>query len=459
VLIVWSNLCRRRIGLIAILLILAFGIATVYWLGNNLWLNNSARNRAYVLVGGQRGGWFEAVQTPELYRVALRDLSTESLTPVSSQGTVWTGSWNGSQWLISGWGTDSGPQGSNPYLYLYDGENQVVGSSLNQYENEATWRGGDIFGVSYNGSDWLLSGLGSGSLKSWSPQSNHMGLALFDGRTFTDLSSQIPDQWDAPLFANDWNGHYWLVGGGWEGNEGELYRYDGANLTDLSQQLESVLPFHSVQTIHWNGNYWLIGGMGFLTRYDGQRFADLTPQLDAAIGSQHKLSYSLCCNSVNALAWNGTSWTIGGGSPVAVTQPLTAWSVNFDGTNFTDLTASLPPSVARPSHSSSILSIAWVDGSWFFGGYADDNGTFFSIANSTTTDLSNLVNSDFTVVNWVGGLPQTPMINAKSFHEVGGLLFASDTKARGQNSIRRDYRSDSRFIEEHSANATTVLQI
>jgi hypothetical protein len=234
-----------------------------------------------------------------------------------------------------------------------------------------------------------------------------MALAVFNGNKFTDLSSTIPDQWDAVLFASDWNGHYWLVGGGWEGNDGVLFRFDGGNLTDLSEQLEAVTPFHSVQTIRWNGNYWLIGGVGFLVKYDGQNFTDLTPQLNAAIGHSHQLEYSSCCNAVNALAWNGTSWAIGGGAPVAVTQPLTAWAADIDGDNITDLTPLIPLNIASPTQGSSILTVASVAGSWYFGGYADNNGALFAITNSTSTNLSHLVIPYYTTVSWVGGLPST----------------------------------------------------
>src|SRR5208337_982474 len=67
----------------------------------------------YILVGGQNGSWFKHGQAPRLYRILLSNYSVTKLAPVSSQGTVWGGSWNGSQWLISGWGTDPGGKGSN----------------------------------------------------------------------------------------------------------------------------------------------------------------------------------------------------------------------------------------------------------------------------------------------------------------------------------------------------------
>ncbi len=374
-------------------------------------------NDQYILVGGQNGTWFRPGQAPRLYRMFL---SNHSLTPVASLpsfGVVWTGSWNGSQWLISGWGITAGAHGSNPYIYLDDGQRQIMAGTLYLWTAQASWHGGDVFAASYNGSEWLLSGLGSDWLPSgWGSPStgkprDHMALAMFDGYNFTDLSADVPNQWDAVLFANAWNGHYWLVGGGWQGNEGVLYRYDGANFTDLSSQLESAMwqtgrQFHSVQAIEWNGDYWLVGGVDFLAKYDGQNFTDLTPELNAALDPRHSLNYTSCCNTVNAFAWDGVSWQIGGGPPVGTPEPLTAWAASYNGVRFTDLTSLIPSYIASAAHGSSILTITYANGSWFFGGYANDRGFLLSYANSAMTDFSEMIKDTMTVVNWVGGWPE-----------------------------------------------------
>lgn len=369
----------------------------------------SLHDDSYILVGGQIGAWFQNEQRPRLYRIQLYNQTETQLTPITSKGTVWAGHWNGSRWLISGWGADSGAGNSNPYLFLYDGQNQVEAGSRNQYEAEASWHGGDVFSVSYNGTHWLLSGLGSDSLGKGQEPVNHMGLGLFDDHNFIDLSTRIPDQWDAILFANAWNGHYWLMGGGWEGNQGVLIRYDGTNFTDLSPELESAMPqFDSVQSVQWNGDYWLIGGVGFLAKYDGEKFTDLTPQLNAALDTRHALRISSCCNAVNALEWNGVSWLIGGGAPVSVTQPLTAWAATYDGAKFIDLTSLIPTDIRTATLGSSILTIAHTSDSWFLGGYANGNGTLLSYVNSKIADLSNLIGGKMSTVNWIGGWPQTP---------------------------------------------------
>lgn len=362
-------------------------------------------NGPYILVGGQNGSWFGKGQAPRLYEISLLEHSVTQLIPVSGQGTVWTGSWNGSQWLISGWGKDPGTNGSDPYIYLYDGQHQVVAGSLGLFKDESSWHGGDIFAASYNGSKWLLSGLGSDSLASGLPPSNHMALAVFDGHRFTDISSSIPSkirpsQWDAILYANAWNGHYWLIGGGWVGNvipSFRLFRYDGSKFTDLSDQLNKLVPNGAIQSIQWNGDYWLVGGVGFLVKYDGQEFTDLTRELNQVVAPRYGLHE--CCNAVNALTWNGTEWMIAGGTPLAVTyslQPLNAWAGRYDGHKFTDISPLLH------SENSSILTAAYADNSWFFGGYANGHGLLLSYRNSTIIDLSYLV-KDMSTVNWVGG--------------------------------------------------------
>ena len=81
-------------------------------------------------------------------------------------------------------------KGSNPYIYLHDGRRQIVAGTLNLYDSESSWHGGDVFAASYNGKRWLLSGLGSDALPAVSKRAfNHMSLATFDGYNFTDLSA------------------------------------------------------------------------------------------------------------------------------------------------------------------------------------------------------------------------------------------------------------------------------
>jgi hypothetical protein len=290
---------------------------------------------------------------------------------------------------------------SNPYLFLYDGNQQVlVNSTL--FNAEASWHGGDVFSVSSNGDSWLLSGLGSDVLPGQFGPSNHMSLATFNGSNFTDLSNIVPDQQDAILYADAWNGKDWLIGGGYL-QTGVLFSYDGSSIIDLTRSVKNaVTNFESVQAIAWNGVYWLIGGIGFLIKYDGQRFVDLTPEINAALTEKDRLIQS-CCNAVNTIVWNGTTWMIGGGIPIAITSPQSAaWAVTYDGySKFTDLSRFLPSYLTDPVQVSSILTVTYTNGSWIFGGYSDGRGALLFYANNTFDDISDLI-GEMSYVNWVG---------------------------------------------------------
>jgi hypothetical protein len=232
-----------------------------------------------------------------------------------------------------------------------------------------------------------------------------MSLATFNGSNFTDLSNIVPDQRDAILYANAWNGKYWLVGGGYL-QGGVLFTYDGHSIVDLTPTVESqIANFESVQAVAWNGRYWLIGGIGFLIKYDGQRFVDLTPQINAVLTEKDRLirSFPSCCNAVNTIVWNGTTWMIGGGTPIAITSPQSAaWAVTYDGSSkFTDLSQLLPSYLTDPVQVSSILTVTYTNGYWIFGGYSDGRGALLLYANNTFNDISDLI-SEMSYVNWVG---------------------------------------------------------
>ena len=350
----------------------------------------------YVLVGGQNGTWFQPGQAPRLYQFFLSNNVVKQLAPISGGGTVWTGGWNGSQWLISGWG--AGPAGSDPYLYLYDGRKQIVTEPINRYESESSWHGGDVFSVSYNGKEWLLTGMGSDMLAFYNGNNpaNHLALATFDGNAFRDLSTLIPEQQDGILYANAWNGKYWLVGGGYL-TSGVLFTFNGTETVDLTPKIKYAVPtFSSVQSIGWNGNYWLIGGIGFLAKYDGFTFVDLTIELGAILPMRP-------ADSVNAIAWNGNTWLIGGGAPVA--QPLSGsegWLAAYGSKGFVDLTYLLPYYVSRRSFTnSSILTIKNSGDSWIIGGYSNNHALLFTFNNGAIVDRSNLVKA-MSYVIWIG---------------------------------------------------------
>jgi hypothetical protein len=204
---------------------------------------------SYILAGGQNGSWFTNAQFPRLYQISVAGHYSRKVNLLSGEGTVWSGDSNGSDWLISGWGDEPLSGSPNPFLHIYDGSKSLNDSI--EDAAEAEWNGGDVFAISSNGSSWFLSGMGSGILSSYSPDAiNHLSAGLFNGKTFTDLSSKIPDQMDGILYANAYNGADWLVGGGYLG-VGVLFSFNGSTFTDLTGEIESAVPsFGSVQK-HW----------------------------------------------------------------------------------------------------------------------------------------------------------------------------------------------------------------
>jgi hypothetical protein len=352
----------------------------------------------YLLVGGQNGSWFTNSQFPRLLQISLSNHTVRKLNPVGGEGTVWSGDSNGSDWLISGWGTDDKSGSPNPYLYVFNGTNAL--SDTVEDAAEAEWNGGDVFSVSSNTSEWFLSGMGSGILGTVSSYpTNHLSAGLFNGTTFTDLSSELPQQMDGILYANAFGNNEWLVGGGFLG-DGVLFSFNGTSFSDLTAQISYSVPeFSSIQSIGWNGHYWLIGGTGFLAMYNNSVFTDLTSNLDAVL----PLQVSLSQYSVNALHWNGSVWLLGGGEAVGISSFAShPWLAAFNYSVFSSLSSALPSYATEINADSSVLSIALSSSldSWIIGGYANNRGMLLSYKD-TTHDLSNLTN-DMSYVIWVG---------------------------------------------------------
>ncbi len=346
--------------------------------------------RDFLLVGGQNGTWFGSGQYPRLSRVYLTNGSSVSIPTFPGEGTIWNGAGNGTSYLVSGWGNDE--YGANPPILLYDNQMALVSSSAEPSSN-SSWYGGDVFAASYNGKEWLLSGLGSGLLESFNGgrKANHMSLALYDGATFTDLSNLIPLQHWGILYSNEWNGQYWLVGGGYA-KVGTLFKFNGTKLEDLTTEIRAAVPtFGAVTKVAWNKNYWLIGGNNFLAKYDGVKFSDLSPALKAVL-TTHGIY------SVNAIGWNGSAWLLAGGMPKASVQSGTAWIVTLRASVFTNLSNAIPCGVARPH--SSILTASYKNSMWVLGGYVGKNPLLLLIKGDRIFDISKLA-IGMTYVIWV----------------------------------------------------------
>ncbi len=358
---------------------------------------------SYILAGGQNGLWFTPSQYPELYKVSLSNDATGTTVPLSTApnlGTVWTGGWNGSNWLITGWG-DS--EGLNPYFDVYDShaQTQLYFSNYTQAgAAEEEWSGGDVFSTTWNGSTWLLTGMGSGVLDPGDGATNHYSMAfLTSNGTFIDLSQSIPQNQDGILYASAWNGVNWLVGGGFNNfNLGVLYIVspDG-NIVDITNLITEWVPnFNAVQSVAWNGTDWMIGGGNFLAEYNPSTGAvyDLTGALDLALSPNDSMSNY--ANSVNSIVWTGTTWIIAGGVPVGFMGPAdqTAWVASLDPQSgkFSDLTShAIPSSILSESSMSGILSMACNDLGCVLGGFAGNSPVLVWYNGSSAIDLSSTI--------------------------------------------------------------------
>ncbi|MDA4111347.1 MAG: hypothetical protein OK439_02330 [Thaumarchaeota archaeon] len=291
----------------------------------------------------------------------------------------------------------------------------------------SSWWGGDIFTASFGGKgNWLVAGLGSGCLPSFQPGCssngggstgcptlcyNHMGLGLFNGSNFIDLSGAkgfAAHQADFILYASGWNGHYWLVGGGYQSSE-ILFRFNPKlnTFSFLTTAIQSATGAQgAVTSIAWNGKTWMIGGMGFLASYNGQSFTSLTAQLNSALSSAHKLAYP---NSVNKIIWNAktSTWVMGGGLPIALTgSGQRAWVASYKSSNspaFKNMPA-IP--TALLTSDSAVLSLSYSRSTLVIGGYdtpSSNKGVllFFNNATSTITDMSKAL-GNMGYVDWVG---------------------------------------------------------
>ena len=366
--------------------------------------NLLAGNRSdLVLVGGQNGTWFTPSQFPRLYAIILANETANELAVVPSEGTVWGGGTNGTEYLVTGWGNCDDPISTNPFLEFVTNDSISYGA-LGSAERD--WMGGDIFSVSSNGSHWLLVGMGSG----YDPvptkygkyhvpmRTNHFSVGMYNGNETVDLTGNLPTQAKGILYACANNGSTWLLGGGYE-QLGKLYSFNGRTFTDLTTRIRAAVPsFQSVQSIAWNGKYWLIGGVGFLAEYENQTFTNLTKELNATLLPTSKL---VGMNAVNSISWNGSSWLVGGGAPVGIERQSSAWLATLSSGRFEDLTPQMIESLNYPETTSDILSISNTHSSWVVGGYDGDKAILLRVDNGTPVNLSNLL-GDMHYVDWVG---------------------------------------------------------
>lgn len=217
----------------------------------------------------------------------LYDSKTESVTDLSDQFRSSDPSVE-SRILVPGgianndkyWILGNTRVGETIHLYTFDGKtwNDLTEELLSAVPNSIT--GGLNF--SWNGSYWLIG-------------HNPGHLVKYDGQTFTDLYSQIPNPEGNVTFMDiDWNGSFFMFVMLGPGNHGRAYRYDGTTFTRVTE----VSDESYVTTLGWNGAYWLISGFNgqHMLKYDGKKL------VDTGVGTRHQAM----------TAWVKSHWLISG---------------------------------------------------------------------------------------------------------------------------------------------------
>ncbi len=188
----------------------------------------------------------------------ITDISEKIALPGTS-GSVWkivSGpiANNGNYWLIA-----TIEVGGKGHLYSFDGEMWQDLSDALDAAVPRTVYGGETF--SWNGSYWLMA-----------VDPGH--IVKYDGHTFVDLTSQVPNIEEPRIFGRIvWNGSYFIFAILTGGNHDKLYRYDGTTFSVVP----GLDPSNYVNEFGWNGNYWLLSGFAkqHLMKYDGAVITDL----------------------------------------------------------------------------------------------------------------------------------------------------------------------------------------
>jgi hypothetical protein len=154
-----------------------------------------------------------------------------------------------------------------------------------------------------------------------------------DGRTWTAATS-VPGQTPAGRFVA-WNGSYWLAG-----TDNALLRSsDGAVWTAITPS--PMGPNSRAQAGAWNGSRWVVVGRS------GAASAVATSE-DGVTWTRQPLAVP----QVSSVAWNGTSWLIGGFHVSATSTDGISWTTHEIDVN--------------------LASIAWAETVWVGAGISEE---------------------------------------------------------------------------------------
>jgi hypothetical protein len=191
---------------------------------------------------------------------------------------------------------------SGPASFVVENETSEMG---------VTFQHGAPQAFGYNGTSMLLTGVVGAPVNSTVPFPLLGGFAGVPSPVAPNLSAEIaPEFPGGDTLGIGWNGTAWLIAGeaAWSGYAGgAAVALSDGHWTNLTEVLS---PYFSgaggIWYVAWNGTSWLLGGASgagaSLVSLRGATVQDLT-QLLPARGSNSWIQF---------LAWNGSAWLIGG---------------------------------------------------------------------------------------------------------------------------------------------------
>jgi hypothetical protein len=285
--------------------------------------------------------------------------------PFPSGAIVEDIAWNGSFWVAV-----SRTEGS---AYSYDGSRWYKLESANYCLDTGVW---GIASRKINlppkiqktlSENFMVAGGGSGSKIAYT----------YDGLNW--LPSPSGSILDSGCSAIAWNGTLW-VAGGLGTNACLAYSTDGIDWTPVAGSNDLISDIYSIK---WNGTIWLAGGLSTTTNkllysYDG-------------MGWKAASSANALCETVISFGWNGLMW-------LAATQGANSLLYSYDGITWQSV-------LKAPLFSTGGHAIAWNGSIWVAGG--DSTATYSTLAysydgviwfDSATTAIDTLVYG----VSWNG---------------------------------------------------------
>ncbi len=246
------------------------------------------------------------------------------------------------------------------------------------------WGTGTISAITHNGSYWLIGGM---AYKDAGLYTKYARLVKYDGVSFTDLSSSLigfPEGYYGVQSIGYGDG-YWLIAG-----EGVLNKYDGANCTQLTDDL---IASSTILKLVYGSTYWIFyNSTAQIVKYDGSAFTLLRYALPNEPLYEN-------ADFVVSMAYNDGVWLFGG---------LTGELWEYDGTDWTDLSASIRPFIPNNADSTDI---------YYESCYVSTLGTDWLIG-SAKRDILNETPKPV-VVKWDGASTWTDYAKNIPFHVNG----------------------------------------